>query len=221
MKFEILQNGELIDSKELPEGSWKIGRASGCDIQLKSAQVSKQHALLVVKGNKAAIVDLGSSNGVFVNGILVRKQRLEQTDEVSIADFYIRIAKPARIPPNAARSRAPAIDGNLAMSIGIDSSPQEELVAAPELSPQDKLLQVLDNRVLAPMYSLMRSRTGGCSSFPFFSGRWLLCYSQRDSHRPLGTHDHDEGGSRELTLYSRADGTRKYPHSLRRTIYPD
>ena len=94
LKVEVVQNGEVILSKDFPEGSWKIGRDSACDIRLKSPQVSKQHALLVIKGNKAAIVDLGSSNGVFVNGILVRKQRIEPGDEVKIVGFQIRVNDP-------------------------------------------------------------------------------------------------------------------------------
>src|SRR5687768_1757743 len=119
MKIEILQNGQVIETKELGEGSWKIGRAEECDIRLKSLQASKQHALLVIKGNKAAIVDMGSSNGVFVNGILVRKQRIEIGDEVNVADFKIRLAKPGR-PGGTGGFRVPrqeaAFDGNAALA---------------------------------------------------------------------------------------------------------
>jgi len=59
LRLEVLHNGEVVQEKELGEGSFKIGRASECDIQLRSANISKQHALLVIKGNRAAIVDIG------------------------------------------------------------------------------------------------------------------------------------------------------------------
>lgn len=165
MKFDIIHNGKIIDSKDFSEGSWKIGRAAGCDIQLRSAQVSKQHALLVIKGNKAAVVDLGSSNGVFVNGILVRKQRLEQDDEVNIAEFLIRVARPPRAsarPAGGARS-APVDDGNLALNINYEPSSEADeaaaAAAAAELtsSPQERLLQLVDGKILAPLYGLMKT----------------------------------------------------------------
>ncbi|MFM8314824.1 MAG: FHA domain-containing protein, partial [Deltaproteobacteria bacterium] len=80
MKFEILQNGKVELTKELGEGSYKIGRASDCDIVLESNQVSKHHALLVVRGERAAILDTGSSNGTFVNGILIKKQLVKESE---------------------------------------------------------------------------------------------------------------------------------------------
>eukprot|EP00736_Rhodelphis_marinus_P012074 Rmarinus@m.29287 len=59
-----------------------IGRDSECDIQLKSRSVSSKHAAIVFgclpgsnigAGHTAALVDLGSLNGTFVNDTLYRK----------------------------------------------------------------------------------------------------------------------------------------------------
>ena len=66
MRFEILLNGEVVETKDFLDGSFKIGRLSQCDISLKSPKVSKQHAMLIIRGNQAVVVDSGSSNGVFV-----------------------------------------------------------------------------------------------------------------------------------------------------------
>ena len=91
MKIEIIHNGQIIETKELGEGSYKIGRSSECDIQLKSQQISKQHALLVIKGTKAAIIDLGSANGVFVNGARISSAKaLSPGDEVQIGNTRFR-----------------------------------------------------------------------------------------------------------------------------------
>lgn len=67
-----------------------IGRASTCDVVLDSMQVSRRHAVVTHDGPFATISDLGSRNGVFVNGIRVRSQVLVDGDEVSIGAFKIR-----------------------------------------------------------------------------------------------------------------------------------
>ncbi len=167
LRIDILKGGELIDSKEFGEGSYKIGRSSTCDISLKSSQVSKQHALLVIKGNRAAIVDLGSANGVSVNGILIRKQRIEPTDEVHVADFEIRVVTdgakraPGRRPPKQSRASAGA-QGNLAENIDYHDVQAEEPEA--QMSPQEQFLQVMDEKVLVVFYQTFRK----------FDWRWVL-----------------------------------------------
>lgn len=167
MIIEILQNGQVIETKELGEGSWKIGRSSECDIRLKSPQVSKQHALLVIKGNKAAIVDVGSSNGVFVNGILVRKQRIEIGDEITVSDFQLRIGRsaPRSARPRSSGTASPGFQGNAALDLGGEPSAMGEPLAPPEsASPQEKFLTLMDEKILLPFYELMRT----------MDWRWLL-----------------------------------------------
>lgn len=175
MKLEVLQNGEVIETKEFGEGSWKIGRASECDLRLKSAQVSKQHALLVIKGNKAAIVDMGSSNGVFVNGILVRKQRIDIGDEVTIVDYTLRLARGVSRPASRGPAQAPApefgaepqaFDGNAALNLNYEPSAAPSAPPEPTLSPQEKLIQLMDNKIMLPFYEIMKS----------MDWRWLLSF---------------------------------------------
>jgi len=45
-----------------------VGRAENCDIVLSSALVSRQHARLLVTADGVSIEDLGSRNGVLING---------------------------------------------------------------------------------------------------------------------------------------------------------
>ncbi len=52
----------------LSDGLTVIGRAANCQIVLDDALVSRRHAQLVVKGQQVSVVDLGSANGVHVNG---------------------------------------------------------------------------------------------------------------------------------------------------------
>lgn len=50
------------------EGGAVIGRASGCDVHLDDPFVSRRHACVISSTVGTAIEDLGSSNGVYVNG---------------------------------------------------------------------------------------------------------------------------------------------------------
>lgn len=52
----------------LSDGVTLIGRAANCQIVLDDALVSRRHAQLVVEGRRVTVLDLGSANGVHVNG---------------------------------------------------------------------------------------------------------------------------------------------------------
>lgn len=53
---------------QLPVGETLIGRSDACQIVLEDALVSRRHALLCNTGDAVEITDLGSVNGVLVNG---------------------------------------------------------------------------------------------------------------------------------------------------------
>ena len=69
-----------------------LGRAASCDVQVKERSVSKQHALLVVDGPRFSLVDLGSHNGIAVNGKAVAskgKAPLASGDVVDLGDVSL------------------------------------------------------------------------------------------------------------------------------------
>jgi pSer/pThr/pTyr-binding forkhead associated (FHA) protein len=53
---------------ELDEGRFVIGRAETCELALDDPLASRQHAVLVTTANHVTLEDLGSRNGVLVNG---------------------------------------------------------------------------------------------------------------------------------------------------------
>ncbi len=53
-----------------------IGRDLDCDIRLANEEVSRHHAVVFIEGATAGILDLGSSNGTFVNHVAARKKPL-------------------------------------------------------------------------------------------------------------------------------------------------
>lgn len=74
------------------QGTVTVGRRQSCDIVLTSLQVSREHARIIVGEQSAAIEDLSSHNGVFVNGKRVRgMQRLNAGDRIGIGDETIEV----------------------------------------------------------------------------------------------------------------------------------
>lgn len=52
-----------------------IGRGAGADVRLPHRSVSSQHALLTVVQDQHAVIDSGSTNGTYVNGNAVARDR--------------------------------------------------------------------------------------------------------------------------------------------------
>jgi pSer/pThr/pTyr-binding forkhead associated (FHA) protein len=73
--------------REIPveKDEFLIGRAPDCDLRLDVAAVSRHHCMLRVTADEVTLVDLGSSNGTYLNGERVRSQAtLKSGDELHI-----------------------------------------------------------------------------------------------------------------------------------------
>jgi len=70
---------------ELPVGDFFIGRSSSCGLALDDGLVSRRHAVLHVSRERVDLEDLGSRNGVSVNGDKVNGIRaLRHLDRITI-----------------------------------------------------------------------------------------------------------------------------------------
>lgn len=61
-----------------------VGRLAGCEIRLADANVSREHAAFVAVQEGWAILDLESTNGIFVNEQKVKKALLKDGDSIRI-----------------------------------------------------------------------------------------------------------------------------------------
>ncbi len=96
---------------ELPPGEFVIGRSEECQLSIDDAMVSRRHASIRVTDAGAFVVDLGSRNGVLVNGARINAERpLHDRDRISIGkhEMLINVAM-----PDSQRSR-----GFLARTLG-------------------------------------------------------------------------------------------------------
>jgi pSer/pThr/pTyr-binding forkhead associated (FHA) protein len=73
-------------------GVLRIGRGAECEIWLDSQAVSRQHASIDVSHGALALHDLGSRNGVFVNGERITGDRkLKLGDRVLVGDRVLTV----------------------------------------------------------------------------------------------------------------------------------
>jgi pSer/pThr/pTyr-binding forkhead associated (FHA) protein len=68
-----------------------VGRHEECDVRINSPKVSRRHCCLAMAYDRVLIRDLGSRNGVRVNGREVDESRLYQGDELAIGPIIFRV----------------------------------------------------------------------------------------------------------------------------------
>lgn len=82
---------------ELPEGDIILGRSRRSGVRIEDDSVSRNHALLSIRAGKVTVRDLGSSNGLFVNGKRSGRESLVQNGDVigmGTATVSLRIVPP-------------------------------------------------------------------------------------------------------------------------------
>jgi len=71
-----------------------IGRGKTCDLRFDLEELSRQHASLTRTWNGVVLRDQGSKNGILVNGIVVKAQRLTDGDEIEMGPLKLRLMDP-------------------------------------------------------------------------------------------------------------------------------
>ena len=87
----VLLDGESV-AREFPvkPGISMVGRLPQSDIHLPTPDVSRRHAQIILDADGCSIVDLGSENGVVVNGARVPKHKLSDGDLVQLGKQRLR-----------------------------------------------------------------------------------------------------------------------------------
>ncbi|MCS6865834.1 MAG: FHA domain-containing protein [Gemmataceae bacterium] len=77
-----------------------FGRHEECDIQLNSKKVSRRHCVVAHIGDYLVVRDLGSTNGVKINGQRVVEGKLHPGDELQIGNFKYQVCGEVVGPAN-------------------------------------------------------------------------------------------------------------------------
>ena len=75
----------------LTSGNHRLGRATSCEIKINSGSVSKEHAAVLVTGDKIILTDSNSRNGTFVNGVRIQHQRLNLGDKITLHELLLDV----------------------------------------------------------------------------------------------------------------------------------
>ncbi len=75
-----------------------VGRHPECDIQIDSRKISRRHCCIAQVSDYLVIRDLGSTNGIRINGVRVLEGRLNAGDEVTIGNNLYRVSWDSLVP---------------------------------------------------------------------------------------------------------------------------
>ncbi|MBL7663710.1 MAG: FHA domain-containing protein [Bacteriovoracaceae bacterium] len=91
--FKLVAVGGKLRGKEitLNEGENIFGRGQDCTHMLSVQGISKRHMNISVNQNTLYIEDLGSSNGTFVNGKIVKRKTLAPNDKIALPDVIFQL----------------------------------------------------------------------------------------------------------------------------------
>jgi predicted component of type VI protein secretion system len=76
-----------------------IGRHPECDVRIDLPKISRRHCCVALAYDRVLIRDLGSRNGLRVNGLMVDEAQLSGGDEVAIGPLLFRMEQEAPPPP--------------------------------------------------------------------------------------------------------------------------
>jgi len=139
----VAQSGPLNGQRWALRDSMLIGREISCDIVIPDRQVSRQHARFTQSSNGVFIEDLGSKNGTYLNGSLIKATtQLHDGDtvQIALAQKIVFLSSDATVPLEidyqGLSARQTSLDNKVASQI------EEELMTSH--GPMNRLY--LDNR---------------------------------------------------------------------------
>ncbi len=86
--LRVLSGPDAGQEFALPAGTTVLGRDPSCDIVLHDPLVSKRHVRFEASG-AVEVIDLGSANGVVVDGGLVGRMRVDRSERLLIGDSEV------------------------------------------------------------------------------------------------------------------------------------
>ena len=97
-EVDVFVGAEEIAKYSIEHGEYLIGRDASCPIFVDAENVSRHHARLTFTSFELVIEDLGSSNGVYIEGVQVQlptRVRLDQEVQIGQARLIVRLREAA------------------------------------------------------------------------------------------------------------------------------
>jgi pSer/pThr/pTyr-binding forkhead associated (FHA) protein len=98
LRLRLHPGGYVID---LTAPDLVLGRHSEADLRMPMPDVSRRHCRFVHSGGAWELIDLGSLNGVYVNGARVERATLHTGDNIRICGVEFEVTSADGTPPVA------------------------------------------------------------------------------------------------------------------------
>jgi hypothetical protein len=129
LKFAIYDGKKELHSFWLDRSKLLVGTSPQSDIQLKDRHISHYHALVTVSEDSISICDLGSTNGIFVNGERITTSELLTGDLIRLGSTDIYLEEGVRVDNGGAARGVVNLDSEV--QIYADKLLSEHVVAVP------------------------------------------------------------------------------------------
>lgn len=132
---------------EMPLGEFVVGRSSSCSLALDDALVSRRHAVFHVTADGVSVEDLGSRNGVVVNGQPIEGVRaLSHLDRVVIGAQELLLV---RVQDEAARVERGARPTLAGMTLDLPIIKPSEAPDEPTVHRSESVLDRIADKAIA------------------------------------------------------------------------
>ncbi len=89
LTLEVRRNGEFVSQVALVPGRLVVGRGSEAGLRLESPFISRRHCQFITTAEQTLVEDLGSANGIHINGQRYHVYRLAAGDQVTLSDYTL------------------------------------------------------------------------------------------------------------------------------------
>ncbi|MFT7619162.1 MAG: pSer/pThr/pTyr-binding forkhead associated (FHA) protein [Planctomycetota bacterium] len=129
----ILEIGNSVERRSVDSNTIVFGRDLSCDVVIDDGSISRQHAVVEKTNARWILKDLGSGNGVFIDGAKVRRVVLTRGSQFSLGEIVAitflsdsdevveqeqaEVEKEVVAGPNEDLSAAPPVDGYEAIEV--------------------------------------------------------------------------------------------------------
>ena len=106
VRLVVMEGGNPVREYRLDRFRTSIGRSKLNQVVVESQGVSQFHAQITVEDGEFRLTDLGTQQGVVINGEKVKEKVLEIDDEIRIGGVSLKLAGEGRREAPAAGPRA-------------------------------------------------------------------------------------------------------------------
>ena len=91
--YKLVVVGGKLRGREFPlkNGDNSLGRDEACDIHFQDDGVSKRHFTITITGDVVYLQDLGSANGTFLNGKIIKRSVIENGNKIGLPSAILQL----------------------------------------------------------------------------------------------------------------------------------